>query len=372
MSGLEQPVASVCLPRGAGAASIEDGRIAPPSGKVTLILTNSYDLAANRLVRRLGNDRVFRLNVDLWRDYRIELRHGDFLIENPTGRSVRRRDIAKLFWRKPISRFKLQGHSASAYRSWGQRAVDVLWRRRSRNRPTPTDYYLEEEVFYAIREIKNLLWQDGRVVLIEPAAYMRLGKFVQMERASSFFDVPSYEFALNRTREERARRRRVVKSLTSERIGDDGFFWTTEVDENALDDRGPWLVQDVVEARLDVTVVYVRGRAFAFALDRTSFTDKTLDWREVGEQTTPLWVPHTLPEAVLKQTLAYMQHIALDYGRLDFLFDGERYWFLEVNANGEWDWLDPNGTGGVLDAISAELDPDSTVHAIPTCQTALC
>ena len=45
-----------------------------------------------------------------------------------------------------------------------------------------------------------------------------------------------------------------------------------------------------------MTVVYVRGGIFAFELDRTAFTDKSADWREVGELTTPLWRPHRLPE----------------------------------------------------------------------------
>ena len=50
----------------------------------------------------------------------------------------------------------------------------------------------------------------------------------------------------------------------------------------------PWLLQDLVDARFDVTVVYVRGGIFAFELDRTAFTDKSVDWREVGELTTSL------------------------------------------------------------------------------------
>ena len=42
-------------------------------------------------------------------------------------------------------------------------------------------------------------------------------------------------------------------------------------------------LQDLVDARFDVTVVYVRGGIFAFELDRAAFTDKSVDWREVGE-----------------------------------------------------------------------------------------
>ena len=60
-----------------------------------------------------------------------------------------------------------------------------------------------------------------------------------------------------------------------------------------------------------------------------------------------------------------MRGVNLDFGRLDFLYDGSTYWFLEVNANGEWDWLDPNGDVGLLDKMVAELDPETPVHPIP-------
>lgn len=347
-------------------ATTEREQGSPAARRVTLIFTNSYDLAVNRLVRRLGGDRVFRFNVDLWPDYAIRIDEGDFLIENPTGRTVGRGDVAKLYWRKPISRFRLKGHADPAANTWRRRVADLVWRRgTARTGPTPVERYLEEEIHYAVREIKNLLWNDGKVVLVEPAAYMRLGKLVQMERAGKYFDVPPYEFALNQKRPAHLARKRVVKSLTSERVGEETFLWTTPVDEGTLDPASPWFVQDLIEAKLDVTVACVRGRAFAFALDRSSFRGQTLDWREVGEQTTPLWGPYALPSEIEDNVLTYMHDVKLDYGRLDFLYDGARYWFLEVNANGEWDWLDPYGTAGVLEAIVAELDPDTPVHPIP-------
>ncbi len=42
-----------------------------PTRPVTLLITNSIDYAADLLVCRLGSDRVFRYNTDLWRDYAL-------------------------------------------------------------------------------------------------------------------------------------------------------------------------------------------------------------------------------------------------------------------------------------------------------------
>jgi hypothetical protein len=331
--------------------------------KCTLIITNSHDITVNRVIDRLGTDRVFRLNSDLWPDYRITVAPGEFVLENPAGRRVSRPQVAKCWWRKPRSRFALKGQR-TMQEAAGLSALRRLFRRAGRPAITQAERFVEEEVAYALREIKNLLWWDGRLVLVEPASYMRLGKIVQMEIARDHFPVPGWEFRAASPGATGPGRRRIVKPLGSESLGEDTWLWTTAVAEDALDRSQPWLLQDLVEASHDVTVVFVRGSVFAFALDRASLAGETVDWREVGERTTPLWRPHDLPAEVAAAVSAFMGRVGLDYGRLDFLFDGAAYWFLEVNSNGEWDWLDPDGTGGVLDRIAAELDPDGPVHPL--------
>ena len=121
----------------------------------------------------------------------------------------------------------------------------------------------------------------------------------------------------------------------------------------------------MVDAERDVTVVHIRDQNFAFALDRSSFVDKSVDWRELGDITTPLWKPCAVPQQLERQIDAYMAELGLDFGRLDFLQEGETYWFLEVNANGEWGWLDFDGRRGVLSKLVDELHPDTPVHPIP-------
>jgi hypothetical protein len=329
-----------------------------------LILTNSYDLSANRIIREIGTDRVFRFNFDLWREYRLEIGPGDFEIANPTGARVTRRQIAKAYWRKPISRFFLQGHHERNHAGLRGFLGRFLRRNEYPPRMTAQERYLEAEMEYVVREIRSFLWRDGKLVLVEPASHSRLGKLVQLEVALGFFSVPEYRFHFN-PRGVAAPRKRVAKSLSSERLGPNSFLWTTAVDESELDARVPWFVQDVVDAERDVTVVHIRGRNMAFGLDRDLFIDKSVDWREEGELTTHRWQPHSIPEDLDHKITSYMRAIGLDFGRLDFLLKDETYWFLEVNSNGEWGWLDPDGSRGVLAALVAELHPDTPIHPLP-------
>jgi hypothetical protein len=41
------------------------------------------------------------------------------------------------------------------------------------------------------------------------------------------------------------------------------------------------------------------------------------------------------------------------------------YFFLEVNANGEWAWLDFDGKNGLLDKILGEISPLTPRYCIP-------
>jgi hypothetical protein len=69
------------------------------SGPILLILSNSYDTTADLLVHRLGPEKVFRFNFDIWSDYELEITPSNFRIVDPTGCAVDADSVAKLLWR---------------------------------------------------------------------------------------------------------------------------------------------------------------------------------------------------------------------------------------------------------------------------------
>jgi hypothetical protein len=310
----------------------------------TLIFTNSYDTTCDLLVEKLGGENVFRLNFNLWRDYKILITGDGFEICDPTGRTITNDDVAKLYWRKPMR-----------------------WRHLFPDRPEPEGiHYVEEELWYALRELVNLLWLQGKLVLVEPFADSRAGKFIQARLASRHFEVPSFKFISHNADRLVHGRTVVAKSLSSTRVKHGAVLYTTKVDEGALDPAQPWMLQDLVEAQFDVTVVYVRDRMFAFELPRSLFSDRTLDWREVATSPeTSEWALHRLPKRVEESIDILMRDLGLQYGRLDFLWQEGRYVFLEVNANGEWGWLDCEGEHGLLDKIVEEVAPFTPVRPLP-------
>ena len=316
------------------------------SSRVLLLVTNSFDTTADLIVHRLGADKVFRLNFDIWSDYSFEITPSGFRIADPTGRAVDQSMVAKVLWRKPWSR--------------------VPFRPSSR---TDEDRYYDQEVWYAIRDLVNLLWLENRIVLVEPYADQRAGKFVQMRVAAKHLQVPPYQFRLRLPSTFPAADPVVVKSLTTEPVGpreERQLLFTTKVDDHELSPDCPWMVQSYVHADKDITVAFVRDRLFAFELDRASFRDRTADWREMPvDWEAGKWRPHELPADVERCITRFMDEMGLQFGRLDFLLGPDGYCFLEVNANGEWAWLDTEGRHGLLPKVVHEIDPATERYPVP-------
>lgn len=311
---------------------------------VTFIFTNSHDVTADLLVSKLGNERVFRFNFNLWQDYKLLLTPSGFEIENPVGRKVTDREVAKFYWRKPM-RWK--------HMTPGLELSDRV-------------NYIEEELWYMMRELVNLLWSRDRLVLVEPFADMRCGKVMQAQAASRYFNVPPFKCVFGSSHQLRRGHKSVVKSLSSTRIDKTSVFYTTAVEESELDPSVPWMIQDLVVAEKDVTIAFVREQAFSFSLARHRFIDRTLDWREIAtEYVTDEWLVHRLPAEIERRIFALMADLRLQYGRIDMLLAGDVYYFLEVNPNGEWGWLDAAGRYGLLDKIIEEISPDTQIHPIP-------
>lgn len=298
----------------------------------------------------MGTEDIFRYNFDLWRDYKFEVNEDGFRIEDPVGRVAHNDNVGKFLWRKPA------------------RTKDIF----SELLVGEEERYVEEELWYALREVVNLLWAQGKVVLIEPFADLRVGKFMQLKVAQRYFNVAKYQFRLAFPTRFKKGTDVVVKSLTLEPVStgtagkESVIICTTKVPDDQLSPSHPWMVQEHINADFDVTVVFVRDRLFAFEFDRRALGDKIVDWRELPVETTSnQWRPHTLPQEVERKIFQFMSELMLHFGRLDFLYANNLYYFLEVNPNGQWAWLDAEGKHGLLSKITEEISPLTPLNSIP-------
>jgi hypothetical protein len=297
-----------------------------------LIFTNSLDGTTDEIVRRIGSNRVFRFNVDLWRDYTFRVDGDGFRLTDPTGRTCASADVRSAYVRKPSFDNPLTIPEGGCPEAW-----------------------LRAQLSYFVQEIYNWCHQQGLIRLVEKGAQNRFGKFSQMWAAARHFPVPSWHFTRG-TPIESDEHEYIVKPLTADFIGDYKLLFTTRAVPSELDPAYPWLLQKEVIASHDVTVVYVSGQCFGFGLDRSTFSG--VDWRKHINREELAWKPWNLSAADEKNICAFMENAKLDFGRLDFLACGDGLQFLEVNPNGQWAWLDEDGAHGIFDAVIRVLTAD--------------
>lgn len=294
-----------------------------------LMLTNSIDATSDEVTRRVGPDRTFRFNLDLWREYEIRIDQNGFTLEDPSGRRCENTAIRALYLRKPEFNDPIDVPAGGCEEAW-----------------------LREQVKTLLQEIYNWCRDAGLVRLVEKNAQGRFGKFNQLWLAKKHFAVPEWMYVRS-SRNISFPYPAITKAITAEYVTNYRMLLTTTVNVDCLDRSMPWMVQRQIDAIADITVVYVAGSSYAFQLDRSAFSG--VDWRRhIYTQDLP-WRRIHLEPAINDAIVRFMTEAGLSFGRLDFLLQGQELFFLEVNPNGQWAWLDENGQEGIFDEVVAHL-----------------
>jgi hypothetical protein len=122
----------------------------------------------------------------------------------------------------------------------------------------------------------------------------------------------------------------------------------------------PMIFQEAVPKKLELRVTVVGKQVFAAAIDSQKSERAQTDWRRDGVDLIEDWVPHQLPEDLEKKLLELVSFFGLNYAAADFILTpDDRYVFLEVNAAGEWFWLEQVCKLGIAKAISDVLTTPS-------------
>jgi hypothetical protein len=103
----------------------------------------------------------------------------------------------------------------------------------------------------------------------------------------------------------------------------------------------PMQFQQKIEKAVELRVTIVGEAVFCFAVDSQKTDNAEVDWRRKGVELLDKWVPYELPADIQDKLLRLMDVYEANYGAIDILVtpSGE-YYFLEINAAGEFFWLD--------------------------------
>ncbi|HWZ44623.1 MAG TPA: hypothetical protein VNW97_14195 [Candidatus Saccharimonadales bacterium] len=101
----------------------------------------------------------------------------------------------------------------------------------------------------------------------------------------------------------------------------------------------PGIYQEMVAKQFDIRMVIMGHRVYSFALHNPL---KALDWRQdAGLGNVSVEIIPTPPD-IEKGILAFARKAQICFGSVDFAVDNNRqWWFLEINEQGQFLWLDP-------------------------------
>lgn len=126
-------------------------------------------------------------------------------------------------------------------------------------------------------------------------------------------------------------------------------------DEDAIA-QAPFIVQAEIKKQYDVRVTVVGSQFFATAIRSQEHEETTVDWRQ-GCRPDLKHERIELPRVVEDQCAALMKRLNLRYGAIDFICDQQgKLWFLEINPNGQWAWIENLTRYPIAAAIVDELE----------------
>ncbi|MBX9787524.1 MAG: hypothetical protein K2Y37_01285 [Pirellulales bacterium] len=131
----------------------------------------------------------------------------------------------------------------------------------------------------------------------------------------------------------------------------------------------PVMFQQFIKKRCDVRITIVGDAIFACRILSQERPSTRVDFRRfVNVPTeTPHHQPFTLPPQIERSLRALMRRLGLRFGCIDMIVtEDDRYVFLEVNAAGQWGWIEQLTGMQISEAIADELARLATNGLAPT------
>lgn len=292
------------------------------------IFTCSQDTTVDLIVPLLKDRQLFRFNIDKSDDFTWTFSRSGFKITNIRDHiSIDRDSLSAFYLRKPMYFESIDIPKEGCLENWRREETEALFK----------DFYRDCEA-------------KGLTALVHNRN-THYGKLRQMHVAENYFKVAEWHIFHGVLPNELTSGKWVVKSFTGTPIGKGKVFFVKEVEPTKLDLAYPWFMQEKIDGEEEVTVVYVDGKSFAFRYPRSKITNCD-DVRKASIEDPSHWQFCELTTTEQIAIRGFMAETGYKFGRFDFIRKDGELWFLELNPNGQWSWLDENDEHGLISAIA--------------------
>lgn len=242
----------------------------------------------------------------------------------------------------------------SSFRINGFTSFNGVWFRRLKlpdfNSDLVINEYLATEYDFLfsnlLRNIEAKNWMS-----LPDSLYRAENKVVQLKAAELLgFNVPNTlvtntKKLVSKFKEEHENSGIIIKPLFSGRIESNSgvqIIYTNEIDDTHLRaiedyDLTPCIFQKKVAKEYELRVTVIGDKVFAAKVNSQENAKTKIDWRRERLDFTA----YLLPEDLKSRCVSLVRSLNLNFGAIDLIksTDGN-YYFLEINPNGQWAWIE--------------------------------
>jgi glutathione synthase/RimK-type ligase-like ATP-grasp enzyme len=297
-----------------------------------LIVTNKRDLTADYLILELKKRHhdFFRFNTEDF-PQKIQITWKHINRENDISFSVRNRrftsdDIGSTWFRRPISPTPDTSIIKSEYK----------------------DFVVEESTYFL-----EGIWKTLSTFWVSKPENIRKAesKLLQIRIASQIgltipetiiSNIPSdiSEFSSNH-------KDIIYKPMKCGRItypDQEKHIFTNKVTKEQIEklhtvSLSPSIFQVNIPKIFDIRVTVIGKKVFAAEIHSQENQETKIDWRRNSGKEL-IHKIHYLPEELSRNCIKLVEELGLEFGALDFVLTPKgEYYFLEINPNGQWAWI---------------------------------
>ncbi|EAA0681860.1 hypothetical protein [Salmonella enterica] len=281
-----------------------------------LVITSSFDKTIDYIIKKQNVNNFYVFNIDKFSEYQISYTKNGFEIRNQGHGIILESNCSSIYYRKPSP----------------ENLDDVIG--------VKYHNHCYREVFSLVEGIAEAF--EGKC-LSRPSILRKAdNKILQAKTANEIgFLTPDYcltnsPHLLTSYLNEDI----IVKPLSNGVVEDEQH---KEIVQTNLFDKSksistlkfcPAYFQKYSKKEYEVRITIVDEVLFSVKIE----SENKIDWRKSDNKI--IYSRIDTPQAIKNKCLLYMKFFGIDFGCFDFIVFDDEWFFLEMNANGQWVWLE--------------------------------
>jgi glutathione synthase/RimK-type ligase-like ATP-grasp enzyme len=280
-----------------------------------LIVTSSYDKTCDYLISKYKGANFFRFNFDNFSSYKVTTSSDGFKINSSYG-DIDTNTCKSIYFRKPT-----------------QENLDNIFDKKYH-------HFAQREAYSLIEGITESF--DG-ICLSKPSIMRKAGNKVSQAMLTKKvgFDIPQLLITNDLTQVNKLNKKQsIVKPLSIGTVIEENkkeFVQTNILNSDFNLESlkySPAYFQEYIEKDFEVRVTFIDKKAFPVRI----YSENKVDWRKLGNN-----VKYSLceiPNSIYEKCLDFLNLCEMKFGCFDFIVKDNFWYFLEMNPNGQWAWLE--------------------------------